>query len=122
MPRFKANRWWTFILALSVLSALAISRPGSTIADVSRGDSRSPGSGDGTSGGGGVPTPGIGDPDQPQGGSIKKGSGQFGGLQYSRNASLSMRSVGDSRELVGNVWMWRLTVMARVLRISLIRY
>ena len=121
MPRFKANRWWTFILTLSVLSTLAIWRPAGSIADVSRGDSRSPGFGDGTGGGGTPPTPGVGDPDQPQGGTLKKGSGQFGGLQYSRNALASSRSVGDSGEW-SNVWMWRLTVMARVLRISWIRY
>jgi hypothetical protein len=116
MPRFKANRWWTFILALCVLSALAISRPIGSFADPTRDGTLTPG-GD-TSGGGGPPLPGIGDPDSPVGG-MKKG--QLGGISYSRNATNSLRSVGDSR-LPSNVWMWRLSVMARVLRISWIRY
>src|SRR5215831_11653435 len=119
MPRFKANRWWTFILALCVLSALAISHPIGSAADPSRGDTRLPGVSDGTGGGGAPPPPAAGDPDGPVGSSFKKGS--LGGLSYSRNAANSLRSVGDSR-LPSNVWMWRLSVMAQAVRISWIRY
>ena len=116
MPRFKANRWWTFILALCVLSALAISRPVGSIADPIRDGT---GTAEGGGGGGSPPPPSAtGDPDGPTS-SFKKG--QLGGLQYSRNASNSVRAVGDSR-LPSNVWMWRLSVMAKVLRISWIRY
>lgn len=117
MPRFKANRWWTFILALCVLSALAISRPIGSVADPIRDAS---GTADGGGGSGMPPTPSAtGDPDGPVGSSFRKG--QLGGLSYSRNATNSVHAVGDSR-LPSNVWMWRLSVMAKVLRISWIRY
>lgn len=116
MPRFRPNRWWTFILtiiAFAVVSSAFISQAG---ADVFRDRG-----GDGTVGdvyGGGAPPPtGAGDPDQPVPSSLKRSQR---GQVRTEGAILSSRSVGDSR-FEGAVWMWRLSAMGRVLRAYWIR-
>jgi hypothetical protein len=116
MPRFKTNRWWNFILTFCFLAALSVAFAPGTRADVSRDDSGGV-IGDGTGGGGGLPPPnGVGDPDDPVPSSLKRT--QRG--MDPRTGSLSVRVAGDDWA-VGNVWMMRLSVMGRVLRIYLVR-
>ena len=117
MPRFKSNRWWNFILTFCFLVALSVATAPGARADVSRDEAGVGGTiGDG-SGSGGMPPPnGVGDPDDPVPSSLKLS--QRG--MDPRTGSLSIRVAGDDR-VVGNVWMMRLLVMGRVLRIYLVR-
>jgi hypothetical protein len=111
------NRWWTFVLTLCVLSAVCWLHASRSYADPSKYD----GSFDGgpSYGGGTPPPPGVGDPDAPVASALKK---MQRGSNGSGNASLTQRSVGDSRYVgVSSVWMWRLSVAARALRVYWIR-
>ena len=110
MPRFKSNRWWIFILTIITLHVAILSLASWSFADVIRESSWTP---DGTiGGGGGAPPPtGVGDPDQPVNTSLK-----YYQRQSLPSGGLSVRAAGD-RRIVGNVWMLRLSVMGRVLRI-----
>ena len=115
MPRFKANRWWTFILTTSALAVISTSFATPVHADLYRDTDRDGTIGDAT---GGTPPPaGVGDPDQPVPSTLKRC--QRGSLG-SGEAALSKRSAGDSR-IEGIVWMWRLSAMGRVLRAYWIR-
>lgn len=117
MPRFRMNRWWTFILTLCFLTTLSVSMASVTFADVSRDDSRS--TGDLSGGGSPVPGPiGVGDPDQPVNTALKKNQRESQLFGYGTSME---RAAGDS-QFVGNVWMWRLSVMGRVLRTYWVRY
>ena len=108
MRRFAQNRWWAFILTLSVLvsSAATLSAPlyadGMTPIVISDG-------GD-SGGGGGTSTP-RGDPDGP-GGPTKSSAGS-GGTGSGRTISV-VATVGDGRAAV-SVWTWRLRVVLQSL-------
>ena len=119
MPRFKMNRWWNFILTLCLLSAAGAIMASVSTADIIRADGRDGTIGDGSGGGGAPPPNGIGDPDQPVPSTSLKLLKR--GTLSDRTGALSMRAAGDS-PVVGNVWMWRLSVMERVLRVFWIRY
>lgn len=111
MPRFNSNRWWIFILTIITLHVAVLSLASWSFADVIRESSWTPGA-DATLGGGGAPPPtGVGDPDQPVNTSLK-----YYQRQSVRSGGLSVRAAGD-RRIDGNVWMLRLSVMGRVLRI-----
>jgi hypothetical protein len=118
MPRFRTNRWWNFILTFCLFAAVSVAIAPGARADVSRDESGVGGViGDGTAGSGGMPPPnGVGDPDDPQPSSLKKTQRGMTG----RTGVLATRAAGDSW-VVGNVWMMRLSVMGRVLRIYLVR-
>ncbi len=118
MPRFNTNRWWTFILTLGVLMAACYVRPVNSVADVIRGELQ-PGIGISDPGAGSPPPPGSGDPDVPVATSMKVWRG---GSLGNGNAYLSMHAVGDSHYVgVSNVWMWRLSVLAQMMRVYWIR-
>ncbi|MGH7742352.1 MAG: hypothetical protein ACRENS_10060 [Candidatus Eiseniibacteriota bacterium] len=110
MPRFKANRWWAFVLALglvlgSAVAAHAQTHGGVSSAFVTGGDN----SGDG---GGSIGTPPVGDPDNPTG---IKGSYRIG---HSGPVQVPGRSVGDGSGL-GRVWMMRLGALLQLTRLRL---
>jgi hypothetical protein len=118
MPRFRSNRWWTFILTIIALYVVSLSLAAKSSADPIRENAWVPGGVDGTSGGGLPPPTGVGDPDQPVNTRLKyyqRGSLGSGGTV------LSSRPVGD-RRVESNVWMLRLSVMERVLRSYWFRY
>jgi hypothetical protein len=118
MPRFNKNRWWTFILTLAVLAAVSYARPGSSLADIVRGELQ-PGVGISDPGSGSPGPVGAGDPDQPVATSLKKWRG---GPIGTGNGYLSMHAVGDSRYVgVSNVWMLRLSVLAQAMRVYWVR-
>jgi len=102
MRRFAKNRWWAFILMLSVLLTSS-----ATISPASSGDAPDPiviGGGDDGSGPGG-------DPDGPAGPSKRgPGAGRVapGGYRYAAN------SVGDGGP-VPSIWIWRFNVVLRSL-------
>lgn len=117
MPRFNSNRWWTFILALSVsmASVAAVSRH--AVADVRMGE----GFGDGGTSGdpGSLAPPGAGDPDipLPSKSSIAKSSAQRGAQTVA-----SVRAVGDSPAPSSSVMMWRLQAVLQSLRLWFVRF
>lgn len=119
MPRFKSNRWWTFILTLAVLVAACCWRPGNSFADIVRGELQ-PGTGITDPGSGAPPPVGVGDPDVPMGTSaLRKWRG---GPMGNGNGTLSMHAVGDSHYVgVSSVWMWRLSMLAQVMRVYWVR-
>jgi len=102
MRRFAQNRWWTFILMLSVLLAGS-----ATISSPSYGLTR-PDKIEDSDGGGGAGD--GGDPDSPTGGSRSPGYGRAvpGGSQY------GVTTVGDGSSSA-SVWKWRLHVVLRTL-------
>ena len=115
MPRFEKNRWWIFILTFCAVSAAYLVHVSPSSSDVIRENGYTVG----PSGGGGAPIPGVGDPDVPVATSLKRS--QRGGLGVG-NAALASRPVGDSRYVgVRDVWMWRLSVVARAMRIYWVR-
>lgn len=119
MPRFTMNRWWTSILTVIALSIVTTSLATSASADLVRTGGRDSEFEDAGGSGGGAPPPtGAGDPDQPNPTSLKY---QQRGSVRTEGAVLSSRSAGDSR-IVGSVWMWRLSVMGRVLRSYWVRF
>jgi hypothetical protein len=102
MRRFAQNRWWTFILMLSVLLAGS-----ATISSPSYGLT-GPGKiqvGDG--GGGGSDS---GDPDSPTGGSRRTGYGRA----VPSASPATVTTVGDGSP-VTSIWTWRLHVVLRTL-------
>jgi hypothetical protein len=117
MPRFNANRWWAFILALSVslTSIAAMSRH--AIAGVRMGEG---GGGTITTGDPGLPPPpGAGDPDipLPSKSSIPKVSAQRGAQTIA-----SVRAVGDGSAPSSSVMMWRLQAVLQSLRLWFVRF
>ena len=101
MRRFAQNRWWTFILTLSLLLAAS-----ATISSPSYGGG--PGDmemGDGGGGGAG------GDPDSPTGGGNR--SPGYGRAAAGRYQS-AVTPVGDGGSAT-SVWVWRLHVVLRSL-------
>ncbi len=102
MRRFSQNRWWAFILMLSILLASS-----ATLSSPSYGGGPEPielGDGDGGSGPGG-------DPDGPAGPSKRApGAGRVapGGYRYVAT------SVGDGGS-ASSVWIWRFNVVLRSL-------
>lgn len=109
MLRFAQNRWWAFILALSLLISGSAAMPSAVTAD-----SGSDLIANGDGGGGGNPG---GDPDSPSGPG-KRGAGYGratpGGYGYAAT------SVGDGVS-VKSVWMWRFHVVLRSLMVRYIR-
>jgi hypothetical protein len=112
MSRSVIHRTWTLILTLGVLMAACLTHP-----SVSRAD-RFPEETPGIEGSG-PPLPGVGDPDVPVNTSLKKsGRGALG----HQDAPLVQRPAGDSRYVgASNVWKWRLSVLARALRVYWLR-
>jgi len=100
MRRFAQNRWWTFILMLSVLLAgsATFSSPsyGLVPDKLETGDS------------GGGPT--GGDPDYPTGGGRTPGYGRA----VPGTSQDAVTTVGDGRPAT-SVWTWRLHVVLRTL-------
>jgi len=119
MPRFTMNRRWTFILTVIALAIVTMTYVAAVSADVIREGSGTGGAGD--IGGGGTPISGGGvgggDPDQPVPNSLKYQ--QHGQLRS--GGDLSLRTVAGDNRFEGNVWMWRLSVMGRVLQAYWIR-
>lgn len=106
MRRFAKNRWWAFILTLSVLLASSAS-----FTSRSYGDGTDPISiGDGGGGGGGTSPP-MGDPDGPAGPTRKSPTG--GRLSPGGNG-YAVTPVGDGGTAV-RVWSWRFHVVLRSL-------
>ncbi len=108
MPRFVTNRWWAFILALTLGFALLASASAVSTAGAYVGDSDNGGD---LWGGGGMPPPGSGDPDSPLGST--KGSASRGAAQRAPSVSAS-RVVGDNAP-AGGVMMWHLRIVLRSL-------
>jgi hypothetical protein len=105
MRRFALNRWWAFVLTLSVLVASS-----ATLSAPSYGDVLSPirnSSDGGDSGGGGGTTTPRGDPDGP--GGPTKSSSDGGGTSSGRTIHV-VASAGDGGTAV-SVWTWRLHVV-----------
>jgi hypothetical protein len=107
MPRFISNRWWTFILVLTVSTAGVASLSRTSLADT--GDQGGKGIGD--SGGGDImPTPGpdpqgAGDPDSPSGSGKTAPTSVGGGSTYGRIGPLGTAGVGDAATL-RNARIW----------------
>jgi hypothetical protein len=113
------NRWWTSILTVIALCLATTQLTSLASADMVREGGRDSEFEDIGGGGGGAPPPtGAGDPDQPQPTSLKY---QQRGSVRAEGAYLTSRSAGDSR-FMGSVWMWRLSVMGRVVRSYWVRY
>jgi hypothetical protein len=104
MLRFAKNRWWAFILALSVLLASS-----ATFSSRSYGDGNEPI----VIPGGAPDAPPAGDPDAPAG---KRTAGS--GRAVPGGSRPAVTSMGDGVS-AQNVWVWRLHV---VLRSLIIRY
>jgi len=110
MPRFKANRWWAFVLALGLMLGSAVtvhahSRGVASGAYVTNG-------GDGDAGGQNPPS--IGDPDTPVDGS----KGRFGNGKPLGIGQAPGSPVGGGREL-GRVWTMWLGALLKLTRIRL---
>jgi len=119
MARFIMNRRWTFILTVFAFVLVLSTQASSASADPFREYNpieSLPGVGVGGGGGGPLPQ-GAGDPDNPTPSGLKY---QQRGSVRTGDAHLSSRAAGDSR-IAGTVWMWRLSVMERVLRAYWIR-
>jgi hypothetical protein len=109
MPRFITNRWWTFILALTLGIGLTVVTVHTSHADsaASRVGSQDPTFNPD------APPPGSGDPDVPIG-SAK--SAQLGGLNSRvQPGTCSLRSEGDGQRLESAL-VWRLQVVLRLLK------
>jgi hypothetical protein len=109
MLRFAKNRWWTFILALSLLFACGATLPSGVFADggaIVTSDP-APGGGAGT---------GIGDPDNPTGKSLS-----HRGRMQAGNSTYRSRTVGDG-SASGSVWMLRLQAVLQALRWMTVRF
>jgi hypothetical protein len=114
MPRFKLNRWWTPILTITALLAVSAAFVSSSHADPIRESNWY--WNDPTLNGGAPPPSGVGDPDQPTPStSLKISQRQTMYGATSDRELLSYRTAGDSR-FESNVWMMRLSVMARLMR------
>jgi hypothetical protein len=103
MRRFAQNRWWSYLLTLSVMLACIATIPSSSYGDSGTDPITLPG-------GGGAPDPG-GDPDGTAGpGRGGPGYGRMvpGG---SRHATTAMGDGVSAR----SVWVWRLHVVLRSL-------
>lgn len=106
MRRFAQNRWWAFILTLSVLVAST-----ATLSAPSYADGLSPiviSDGGDTGGGGGPPR---GDPDGP--GGPNKSSAIRGGKLPGKTIVV-VTSVGDGGTAV-SAWTWRLRIVLKSL-------
>jgi hypothetical protein len=108
MPRFKANRWWAFVLALSLVlgSAVAVHAQSHGVASsayVTNGDN-----GDG----GGLNPPPIGDPDSPG----DSGKNRYGVGKPLGTVQVPGRPVGDGRALsrVWTLWLGTLLNLTRI--------
>lgn len=118
MPRFIKNRRWTFILTVIAFSLAVATFAVPVSADLSREYNPVDDVGNSGSGGVNIPQPyGAGDPDGPGATGLKY---QQRGSVRTGDAYLSSRSAGDSR-ITRTVWMWRLSVLERVLRVYWIR-
>jgi hypothetical protein len=114
MPRFVTNRWWTFILALTLGIVLVAGSVGPVRAD----NTGKVGSDDPTFNPD-APPPGSGDPDVPIGtAKSTQQSGLGNGIQSGGN---SLRSAGDGRQS-DSALVWRLQVVMRTLRGFILRY
>jgi hypothetical protein len=111
MPRFKANRWWTLILALCLGVAFVASWSTRATADARMIDEL--GGRSWSNGGGGAnPPPGDGDPDIP----MSKLKRALPNASSRQAAGLSTgRAGGDGRQ-VGGVMMWHFSVVLQSLR------
>lgn len=107
MRRFMRNRWWTFILALSIASASSLALPHSARAlDPDPAPDDAPISGDNQ-----------GDPDQPNGGGGKL---SHRGVPARRPMGIGRTPVGDGG--MASARMWRLVAVGQGLRIFLFRF
>ena len=107
MRRFAKNRWWAFILTLSVLVAST-----ATFSSPSYGEGLDPISiGDGGETGGGGTTSPKGDPDGPSGPTKRSPAGR--GISSGGNF-YAATPVGDGGAAV-SVWTWRFHVVLRSL-------
>lgn len=104
MRRFVQNRWWSYLLTLSVMLAGIATVPSSSFGDSGTDPITLPG-------GGGAPDPG-GDPDGTSGGGRNKGPGYGRSLpDGSRHATTAMGDGVSAR----SVWVLRLHVVLRSL-------
>jgi hypothetical protein len=110
MLRFTKNRWWTFLLALVLISAAGFSMP--TRASAGSGGAQA-GTGDTSGGGGGT---GIGDPDNPTG----KSSLRYGRMTAG-NSTYRARAAGDGSGS-DSVWVVRLRVVMDALQRVIFRF
>jgi len=102
MPRFVKNRWWAFILTLSVLLASS-----ATFSSPSYGDGNDPLA----IPGGGPGSPSAGDPDGTAGPG-KQGPGY--GRTVPSGGRYAVTSLGDGGS-ARSIWIWRLHVVLRSL-------
>ena len=107
MRRFTTNRWWAFILALSVLVGSSATFSSPSFGDGGLDPTLVDGGGD--SGGGGTGT--KGDPDGPSGPTQRLPGGRRG---VSDVGGFTAASVGDGGAAAG-AWSWRIHVMLRTL-------
>ncbi|MEK7824408.1 MAG: hypothetical protein AAB290_05145 [Candidatus Eisenbacteria bacterium] len=111
MRRFAKNRWWAFILTLSVLIA-----SNATFSSLTYGDGEDPVSISDGSGGGASPP--MGDPDGPSG--PTKWAPTGGRLSPGGNG-YAVTPVGDGGTAV-RVWSWRFHVVLRSLMSRWLRF
>jgi hypothetical protein len=111
MRRFIMNRWWTFILALSVGLASTVATYSLANASGYIGDDGTPGDWQ-QPGGPGLPPPSAGDPDLP----VPSSKQQIirGSSERSVNPGAVARTEGDGRGQA-SVWMLRLRVVLELL-------
>lgn len=109
MPRFKANRWWAFVLALGLVTATAVASHAGSAGMASGGYVTGGGDGDG---GGNLNPPPVGDPDAPGNAKGHYSVGHMGPVQ------IPGRSVGDG-SVSGRVWTMRLGTLLQITRIRL---
>lgn len=107
MRRFIRNRWWTFILALSIATASSIALPPSARSDPAPDPNEQPIGGDV-----------AGDPDTPSVG----GGGKFShrGVPARRPMGIGRTALGDGG--MASARMWSLVVVWQELRIIFFRF